>query len=190
MSELEYDFRSPYEEVQDVLAPYLLRRQMQAAKVSVGTVLTDTSRLSEGLKQAEGKLLPILRDRGQELKRDLAADGAVCASASALEDALLALFREAVGYMEQNRPLGLSTLEREGSLLTELEIWTKRGLKPKDLRPLWDGLYRSPRDSDAPGAKLRRACDAIPGAFAAVRRTKHGLVLTLGLPTERVESGV
>ena len=190
VSEREYDFRIPYEEVQDVLAPYLLRRQMQAAKGRLPeTPEAPGPRLLEALERAEGKLLPILRDRGQELKRDLAADGAVCASASALEDALLALFREAVGYMEQNRPLGLSTLEREGSLLTELEIWTKRGLKEKEFRRLWDGVYREPADGDAPGAKLRRASEAIPGSFAFVHRTKRGFTLTLGLPKGEVENG-
>ena len=34
----------------------------------------------------------------------------------------------------------------------------------------------------APGAKLRKAMLPVPGAFAAVRKTKKGLALTLGLP--------
>ncbi len=187
VTEQEYDYRFPWREVQDVLAPYLLRRQMQGAAASAGTAPADAPLLSEGLRRAEGKLLPILMDRGQALKRDLAADGAVRAAAPALEEALLALFREAVGYMEQNRPLGLATRQGEGFLLTELAVWTRRGLKGEGLRPLWDGLYGELPQGDAPGGKLRRACDAIPGAFAAVRRTKHGFTLTLGLPSEGVE---
>jgi hypothetical protein len=189
VTEQEYDYRFPWREVQDVLAPYLLRRQMQGAAASAGTAPADAPLLSEGLRRAEGKLLPILMDRGQALKRDLAADGAVRAAAPALEEALLALFREAVGYMEQNRPLGLATRQREGFLLTELAVWTRRGLKGEGLRPLWDGLYGELPQGDAPGGKLRRACDAIPGAFAAVRRTKHGFTLTLGLPSVREARG-
>ncbi len=109
-----------------------------------------------------------------------------------MEEALLVLFREAIAYAEQGRRMGLRTIAREGFLLLEAQVHTKRRRAragEAELALLWEGIYRSPRDSDAPGAKLRRACDAIPGSFAAVRRVKHGLALTLGLPTERVESG-
>ena len=190
VTEQEYDFLFRWEEVQDVLAPYLLRRQMEAALPAAGAALPEAlPRLGEALENAQGKLLPILMDRGQEIHRDLAADGEVCASASALEDALLALFRDALPYAEQNRRMELRTLKTGGCLLTEVGVRTKRGLKRPEFRRLWDGIYREPDDGDAPGAKLRKATAAIPGAFAAVRRTEHGLALTLGLPTGSEELG-
>ncbi len=191
VSPREFDFRSPYTEVQDVLASYLLRRQMTAAKHRLPAAGTPGPRLTEALEQAEGKLLPILRDRGQTLERQYDADGPVLAAPAPLAEALLVLFREAITYAEQNRTMGLRTLAKEGFLLLEIRVHTRRWAKAREaeLNLLWEGIYRSPRDTDAPGAKLRRALEELPGSFAAVRRMAHGLTLTLGLPTESVKSG-
>ena len=174
-----------FRELRDVMAAGLLRRQMmRAAAERTGAEALPAEEcpllLSE-LQRAEGKLLPILLDRGQRVSRDLRADGRVCASREQLEDVLLALFREVIDYAERNEEMTVRTLERAGFLLAEIEVKTKR-LHELAYERLWDGIYRSPADGDAPGAKLRRAMWHLPGAFAAVRKTKKGLTLTLGLP--------
>ncbi len=185
----EYDFRLPYGELRGPIAAYLLRRQMQhAADAGIPALperpAEECPLLLSELQSAEGKLLPILIDRGQKIERELTADGRVCADREQLEDALLALFREAVDYARQNEKMTIRTLERAGFLLAEIEVRSKLRDGESACGQLWDGIYRSPADGDAPGAKLRSAMWRLPGSFAAVRKTKRGLALTLGLPKE------
>lgn len=186
VTEKEYDYRMPYGELRGPLAGHLLRRQMMNAEAAA--LLSRKSPparpyplLLPMLQRAEEKLMPILTDRGQVIIRQLRADGRVRTTPAQLEDTLLAFFREAVPFVDQNGPMVLRTEEKAGFLLVEAEIRVRR-MKEDGLRLLWDGIYRGPRDMDAPGAKLRKAISALIGAFAAVRKTKHGLVLTLGLP--------
>ncbi len=185
-AEREFDYRFRYSELQDLLASWLLRRQMLAARNRAeGAELPpkeDCPVLLSSLQRAEDKLLPILMDRGQRIRRELAADGRIPTGPEELEAALLALFREAVAYAELNHRMDLRTLEKSGFLLTEVGVKSRRGHRAEEYGLLWNGIYRQPLDGDAPGAKLRKAAAAIPGAFAAVRRTKDGLALTLGLP--------
>ena len=186
VSRREYDYLMPFREVRGTMASGLMRRQMMQASQLLpsieGRAAEECPLLLTELQRAEGKLMPILIDRGQKITRELKADGRVHASPLQLEDVLLALFREAVEFTEQNEEMVLRTMEKSGFLLTEIEIRTKRRLKELDYERLWDGIYRSPADGDAPGAKLRNAMWRLPGAFAAVRKTKKGLALTLGLP--------
>lgn len=186
VTELEYDIRTPYGELRGLLAGFLLRRQMLSAQTFA--LLAGQKGGSAGeaellpvLRRCEEKQLPILRDRGLRLSHDLKSDGKVPATAAALEDILLAFFRELVPYGELNGPLALRTLEKPGFLMLEGEVQAKR-LSPEGFQLLWDGIYRGPKDMDAPGAKLRKALNALPGAFAALRKTKAGLILSLGLP--------
>ena len=134
------------------------------------------------LQSAEGKLLPILMDRGLKINRELKADGRINASRDQAEDILLALFRETVDYALQGEKMTIRTLERAGFLLAEIEVRSKLHVSDLPYERLWDGVYRSPADGDAPGAKLRKAMWRLPGSFATVRKTKKGLALTLGLP--------
>lgn len=180
-SEHEFDYAWQYQELQDVTTAYLLRKQMsEASKVAplsgVGAALLFS------LENAQSKLSPILKDRGQEIRRELNAEGTVCAAEPQLENALLALLRESIDYTEDGHPMILRTLEKTGFLLTEVQIRTKRTYKSAEFSLLWNGIYRVPASGNAPGAELRKAVAAIPGSFCAVRRTKTGLVLTLGLP--------
>ena len=126
-------------------------------------------------------MLPILQDRRLRLAHETAADGLIPATPAVLEDIALALFREILPYTEQDGTLTLRTREQAGFLLTEAEVPCKQ-LKDEAFRLLWDGVYRGPRDMDAPGAKLRKAIFTLPGAFASLRKTKDSLILTLGLP--------
>ncbi len=183
VTEREFDFRFRYAEVQDLLADELMRRQMQEAEAPLPALPPEECPgLLASLQRAEDKLLPILMDRGQRIRRELTADGYIPAAADPLEDCLLALFREAVAFAEQNSRMVLRTRESSGFLLTEIEVRTKRALKAKEFSALWNGICRQPLDGDAPGAKLRKATAALPGSFCALRRTKHGLALVLGLP--------
>ncbi len=185
VSRTEYDYRMPYGELRGPIAAGLLRRQMMQAAAAVPSMekrpAEECPLLLTELQGAEGKLLPILLDRGQRIVRDLKADGRVAASPEQLEDALLALFREVIGYADQGNQMTIGTKQKSGYLLAEIEIKT-RHMKEKAFELLWDGIYRSPADGDAPGAKLRKAMWQLPGSFAAVRKTKKGLTLTLGLP--------
>ena len=186
VTEAEYDFRTPYEELRGPLAGHLLRRQMQQAEIvrllaRQRTEDAPMTALRPMLRYCEEKMLPILRDRRLRLSHETAADGLIPATPALLEDLGLALFREIVPYTEQDGTLTLRTREQAGFLLTEAEVPCKL-LKDEAFRLLWDGIYRGPRDMDAPGAKLRKAMFTLPGAFAALRKTKHSLILTLGLP--------
>ena len=119
--------------------------------------------------------------RRMEAEADYGAGGTVAAAPEALEDALLALIQEALPYGEQDEKLTLRILEKENYILAEAEVRTKV-FRVGTYEALWDGIYRLPGSSDAPGAMLRKASAAIPGSFAAVRKTRRGLCLTLGLP--------
>ena len=182
----EYDCLLPYGELRGPVAAYLLRRQMMQAAATVASIpqrpAEECPLLLTELQRAEGKLLPILMDRGQKIERELTADGRVSAGREQLEDALLALFRETVDYALQGEKMTIRTLERAGFLLAEIEVKAKLRNGELACGQLWDGIYRSPADGDAPGAKLRKAMWRLPGSFATVRKTKKGLALTLGLP--------
>ncbi len=183
VTEREFDYRFRYGEVQDLLSKELLRRQMLAAGTPAGDIPPEACPvLLTALQRAEDKLLPILMDRGQRLRRELEADGRIPTSFDQLEDCLLALFREALAYAEQNCRMVLRTEEKSGFLLAEVRVKSRRGHKEKEFSALWNGIYRRPLDGDAPGAKLRKAVAVLPGAFAGVYRTKDGLALVLGLP--------
>ncbi|MBR4703407.1 MAG: MerR family transcriptional regulator [Oscillospiraceae bacterium] len=186
VTEAEYDFRTPYEELRGPLAGHLLRRQMQQAEIvrllaRQRTGDAPLTALLPMLRRCEEKMLPILRDRRLRLTHETAADGLIPVVPAVLEDIGLALFREILPYTEQDGTLTLRTREQAGFLLTEAEVPCKQ-LKDEAFQLLWDGIYRGPRDMDAPGAKLRKAIFTLPGAFAALRKTKRSLILTLGLP--------
>ena len=186
VSRSEYDYRMPYGELRGPIAAYLLRRQMMQAAAMVSSIpkrpAEECPLLLSELQSAEGKLLPILVDRGQKMNRELKADGRINASRDQVEDILLALFREAVDYALQGEKMTIRSFECAGFLLAEIEVRTKLHVSDLPYEQLWDGIYRSPADGDAPGAKLRKALWRLPGSFAAVRKTKKGLALTLGLP--------
>ncbi len=186
VSKAEYDYRMPYRELRGPMAAWLLRRQMMQAAAAASSIQAlpaeERPLLLSELQRAEGKLLPILTDRGQRITREFTADGRISATAEQVEDVLLALFREIIDYALQNEIMVIRTFERAGFLLAEVEVRTKVRVSDLPYEQLWDGIYRSPADGDAPGAKLRKAMWRLPGSFAAVRKTKKGLALTLGLP--------
>ena len=177
----EFDYSFCWRELRDVTAAYLLRHQMQEAS-SVQTP-EGAADLTEAMETARRKLLPLLLDRGLQPKADYRAQGTAAAPPEKLKEALLALLREALPYGDQGSDLSLRTMEKEGFLLAEAEVESrKRLLRAGAYAALWEGVYRLPAHGDAPGARLRRASAAIPGSFCAVRKTRRGLVLTLGLP--------
>ncbi len=182
ISEREFDFPSRVSELRGVEAGYLLRRQMLAALPMVPENPPESAQLCPTFRTAESKLLPILLDRGQKLRWELTADGMVPAASDRLERALLALLREAVTYADSGRDMTLRTRELSDFLLAEAEIRTRYRQHEEQFYLLYSGIYIAPADGDAPGAKLRKASAAIPGSFCAVRKTKTGLVLALGLP--------
>lgn len=175
-AEFDYSFR--WRELRDVTAAYLLRHQMQEASAVQPAKAAD---LTGAMEEARRKLLPMIGARRLDPVADYRAEGAVAAGPEALENALLALIQEALPYGEQDEKLTLRTMEKEDFLLAEAEVRTKWFLRSGAYAALWEGVYRLPADSEAPGARLRKASAAIPGSFCAVRKTKHGLVLTLGL---------
>ena len=177
----EFDYSYRWRELRAVTSAYLLRRQMQEALAEQPT--ESAAALTGAMEEARRKLLPLLLDRGFSPKTDYRAQGAAAAPPEKLEEALLALLREILPYGDQGSDLILRTLVKEGFLLAEAEAESrKRLLRAGAYEALWEGVYRLPGSSDAPGARLRKASAAIPGSFAAVRKTKHGLCLTLGLP--------
>ena len=103
-------------------------------------------------------------------------------TAAQAEEALQALIREFMPYASPHERFLLRTGRKGNLLLAEVEIDTDHHLRYGTCANLWEGVYRTSGGGGAPGDKLRRAAAAIPGAFAAVRRTKRGLALTLGLP--------
>ncbi len=183
---LEYDYQVPYVELRKTMSADLLRCQMQQAAASAASAakypIDECPRLLSELERAEGTLLPILLDRGQKITREFHADGQISAKPEQLQDALLALFREVIDFTEQNEKMRIHTMELSGFLMTEIAVNCKRHMKAQKYAHMWDGIYRSPADGNAPGAKLRRAMCQIPGSFAAVSKTRQGLALTLGLP--------
>ena len=185
VSNAEYDFQVPYGEIRGPIAAYLRRWQMQRASAAMGDSqgprAEDCPLLLPWLQRCEDKLMPILIDRGQKTRRELRTDGYVAATPDQLEDVLLALFREVIDYADPGNEMFIRTMESSGFLLTEIEV-KARHVKEMAYEQLWDGIYRSPADGDAPGAKLRKAMWRLPGSFATVRKTKKGLALTLGLP--------
>lgn len=176
----EFDYACRYRELQELAGAWLLRRQMLSALPPCQA--EGSADLLPTLDTARRKLLPMIGARRLDPVADYRAEGAVAAAPEALENALLALIREALPYGEQDEKLTLRTMEKEGFLLAEAEVRTKWFLRSGAYAALWEGVYRLPADSEAPGARLRKASAAIPGSFCAVRKTKHGLVLTLGLP--------
>ena len=178
----EFDYASRYRELRDLAALYLLRRQMQETAPQKPSA--EKVDLVSAMDTAQRKLLPLIDARRMDPAMDVRTEGIVAASPKALEDALLALIREALPYGEQDEKLTLRILERETFLLAEAEIRTKV-FRVGAYEALWEGIYRLPGRGDAPGAKLRKSVAAIPGSFCAVRKTRHGLCLTLGLPAAR-----
>ena len=175
----EFDYSCRYQELRDLAALYLLRRAMQeAASLKPSAEAVDPV---SAMDAAQRKLLPLIDARRMDPATDYRTEGIVAASPKALEDALLALIQEALPYGEQDEKLTLRVLERESFILAEVEVRTKV-LRVGAYEALWDGVYRLPGSADAPGARLRKATAAIPGSFAAVRKTSRGLCLTLGLP--------
>ncbi len=179
VSPREFDYTLPYRELRDLSGRCLLRRQMLNA--ALPSPPESTADLTELMDIARRKLLPLMDARDLKPAPEYRAEGAAAASPEALQEALLALIREAIPYGEQGEKLVLRTEEREGFLLAEAEVRTKV-LRAGTYAALWEGIYRLPGGGDAPGAKLRKASAAIPGSFCAVRKIKHGLCLTLGLP--------
>ena len=178
----EFDYACRYRELRDLAALYLLRRQMQEASSQKPSTeeVDPVSTMDTALR----KLLPLIAASRMDPAADYRTEGAVAASPKALEDALLALIREVLPYGEQDEKLTLRVRERESFILAEVEVRTKV-LRVGAYEALWDGVYRLPGRGDAPGAKLRKAAAALPGSFCAVRKTRHGLCLTLGLPAAR-----
>ncbi len=178
----EFDYSCRYQELRDLAALYLLRRAMQeAASLKPSAEKVDPV---SAMDVAQRKLLPLIDARRMDPATDYRTEGIVAASPKALEDALLALIQEALPYGEQDEKLTLRVLERESFILAEVEVRTKV-LRVGAYEALWDGVYRLPGRGDAPGAKLRKAAAALPGSFCAVRKTRHGLCLTLGLPAAK-----
>ena len=177
----EFDFALRYRELQSLTSGYLLRRQMLSAAPEASPE-ADRADLNEAMESAQRKLLPLILDRNLDPVLELGEGGAVSADPAKLVDALLALIREVLPYGNGHARLLLRTGEKEGFLLAEAEVGTKWQLRSGAFASLWEGVYRLPGSGDAPGAKLRRASAALPGSFCAVRRTKKGLALTLGLP--------
>ena len=178
----EFDYSCRYQELRDLAALYLLRRAMQeAASLKPSAEKVDPV---SAMDVAQRKLLPLIDARRMDPATDYRTEGIVAASPKALEDALLALIQEALPYGEQDEKLTLRVLERESFILAEVEVRTKV-LRVGTYEALWEGIYRLPGRGDAPGAKLRKAAAALPGSFCAVRKTRHGLCLTLGLPAAR-----
>ncbi len=180
VSPTEFDYAFRYRELRDLAGSWLLRRQMLSA-APVAPQETGRADLNEAMESARRKLLPRIAAHRLDPAADYRAEGVVAVSPEALEEALLALIREALPFGEQDETLTLRTEEKEGFLLAEAEVRTKK-LRSGAYASLWEGVYRLPAHGDAPGAKLRRASAALPGSFCAVRRTKKGLALTLGLP--------
>ena len=183
VSPQEFDYALPYRELRDLTGRYLLRRQMLTA--ALPSPPESASDLTELLDAAQRKLLPLLDARRLRPTPEYRAVSPAAASPEALQEALLALIREALPYGDQGEKLVLRTLEREDFLLAEAEVLTRHRLRTGDYAALWESVYRLPPWSNAPGSALRRASAAIPGSFCTVRKTKHGLVLTLGLPAAK-----
>ena len=177
----EFDYSLRYRELQSLTSGYLLRRQMLSAAPE-SPPETGRADLNEAMESAHRKLLPLILDRNLDSVLELAESGKAAADPEKLTDALLALIREVLPYGNSHARLYLRTGEKEGFLLAEAEVGIKWQLRSGALASLWEGVYRLPGSGDAPGAKLRRASAALPGSFCAVRRTKKGLVLTLGMP--------
>ncbi len=177
----EFDYALRYRELQSLTSGYLLRRQMLSAAPEAPPE-ADRADLNEAMEAARRKLLPLILDRNLNPVLELAKSGKAAADPEKLTDALLALIREVLPYGNGHARLLLRTGEKEGFLLAEAEVGTKWQLRSGAFASLWEGVYRLPGSGDAPGAKLRRASAALPGSFCAVRRTKKGLALTLGLP--------
>ena len=177
----EFDYALRYRELQSLTSGYLLRRQMLSAAPEAPQE-TGRADLNEAMETARRQLLPLILDRNLDSALELGESGKAAADPEKLTDALLALIREALPYGNGHSRLLLRTGEKEGFLLAEAEVGAKWQLRSGAYASLWEGIYRLPGSGDAPGAKLRRASAALPGSFCAVRRTKKGLVLTLGLP--------
>ena len=177
----EFDYALRYRELQSLTSGYLLRRQMLSAAPEAPPE-TGRADLNEAMETARRKLLPLILDRNLDSALELGESRKAAADPEKLTDALLALIREALPYGNGHSRLLLRTGEKEGFLLAEAEVGAKWQLRSGAYASLWEGIYRLPGSGDAPGAKLRRASAALPGSFCAVRRTKKGLVLTLGLP--------
>lgn len=192
LSKREYDYAWEYAEMQKVEAGYLLRHQMLRAHMDFPEAKRkecSQAELTRIFDRAVDKLQPILIDRGQKIEHEYLADGNVCAGDAQVEEALLALIQEAVPYVVQNGRMILRVVRSAGFLLSEAEISTKHGLPAKIFHALWEGIYRSPENENAPGGKLRNCVSAMPGSFCAARRTAHGLSLTLGLPEGKGSAG-
>ncbi len=184
VSTAEFDFPLQASELQAVTSGYLLRRQMQEAARQLPEMIPAEAcpALISAFRQAEGKLLPVLLDRGYQIRRELQEDGRIQTTPERLETALLALLRETIAYGESGKLMILTTRRKADFLLAEAEVCCSRHTKEERFYLLWNGVYINPASGDAPGVKLRKAAADIPGSFCAVRRTKTGLVLTLGLP--------
>ena len=178
----EYDFTFRYREIQDVTAAYLLRCRMLSALGESVPVQESEVSVPGLLDRVEVRLHPYLIDRGLKLHRQELTAGRVSAPEELLERLYLALFHESLPYAAQEQTVYLSLRKESGFLLTELSFTAKHRVSGDELSLLWDGVYRQPADASAPGARLRAAISELPGCFCAVKKTKHGIVLTVGLP--------
>lgn len=183
VTDQEYDFSFRYQEIRDVTAAYLLRRQMLSAQGCAAPPPETEISIPGVLDRLEVKLHPYLIDRSLKLQRKELTGGRVHAPKERTEELFLALFHEAFPYAAQNQTIRLSLFEQSGFVLAELSFQNKHRISRQSLAALWDGVYRKPADLNAPGARLRSAMSELPGSFCAVRKTKTGIVLTVGLPS-------
>lgn len=182
VTDKEFDFTFRYQEIQDVTAFYLLRRQMQAAQNRPAPTGEGEVSVPAVLDRVGNKVFPILLDRSLKLHRKELTDGRVPATEEKAEKLLLALFHEAFSYAAPDQTLYFTLSRQHGFVLAELSFTARHRISDAELSLLWNGVYRQPANLDAPGAKLRTAIASLPGSFCAVRKTKKGIVLTAGLP--------
>lgn len=180
LSSKEFDFTYRFSDIQDVIAPYLLRDRLTA--VGHATVSGNAVSLPEVFRRVEGRLQPILLDRGLRFRVGRTASGKVAASEAQAEDVLLSLIRETTAYAELDQELLLNTDTVGAGQMVTVEMRAKNRTEA-DYAALYEGIFLSPRDDAAPGALLRKSASAIPGSVCYVRRTELGLALSVIFPS-------
>lgn len=186
-SEYERDYRSPYAEVRSVLAGMQLRdrlQRLQAAAMKPRIGQGEHTQLRPALDQFERKLNPFLIDRGVRLARDPSADGELPLSELQLNTLLSAALLLIVPYLEQDTRILLRKRELEGFVLLEAEGTLKAHIKSDGLSALWEAADSFSSDAEKPGEFLQ-AVRRFPSAFSALRKTKNGIVLTLGFAVKQ-----
>ena len=185
----EQDYQFPYTELQQLIADYLMRRQMQnaVALALTSTESTNDTQLLYALNVVRRKLNPFLLSKGLIIQNDDKADGSVPFDQDNVVELLQNLVLKSLPYTNTAGKIVLRTRRLEFFLLVEIDVESKMSLSFDDCSLLWQEFYQNTNGQSAIMQCLQESIASMPGTFLNIRRTKPGLCFTVGFYSSDID---